>query len=276
MSLTSYQVATVWGIPIRLHLSLLILLFYFTTRLGSLNGLLFGIGFLISIILHELGHSIVALRKGCRVRQITLMVVGGAAQMDRIPERPWDEFAVAIAGPIVSLALGLILIPLGHLLPLPLDLPAQTNLIEYIGYANIVLLIFNLIPAFPMDGGRILRAILSSRFSRLRATAAAARIGQLFAIAGGLYGLTRTPTDFLLMLVSYFIFSAAGQEYKLVQMQDRMRRGQPPPFPFPFFTATPPPDDPVEDRVVISPPPYERGPAVESDVRPGRQPPPSP
>ncbi|MCE9612705.1 MAG: site-2 protease family protein [Lentisphaerae bacterium] len=267
----SYQLARVWGIPIRLHWSLAIALVYFAHQFsrqdGWLFGLLIGIGFFTSIVLHELGHSLVALRKGCRVRQITLMVVGGAAQMDRIPERPLDEFLMAIAGPLVSAILG----GLGLFAAFATWMPDQPARIAfYLGQVNLGLAVFNMIPAFPMDGGRILRAALTPRFGRLRATGAAARLGQIAAIVGGILGLRYHLH--MLVLVAIFIYHAAGVENRLVIRQEQARRGQRPAWP--SFFGPPVEDLPAEDQVVISPPPYLNGPAQKADVRPEDKPPP--
>lgn len=276
MSAMSYQIARVWGIPIRLNLSLIILFFYLASRFGPITGTLLGVGFLVSIVLHELGHSYAAIRKGCRVRQITLMVVGGAAQMERIPERPWDEFVMAIAGPLVSLALGCILIPIGHATSILPPLPGfGVNILLLLGSANIVLAVFNMIPAFPMDGGRILRAALTPRFGRLKATACAARLGQLVSIGFIVAAWNQSPRNPLLVLVAVFVFFAAGQEYKQVRMQEAARHGRRPGWPFfrPSPFGPPPFEPPPEGRAVISPPPYASGPPREADVHTDAKPP---
>lgn len=272
MFTTSYQVAKIWGIPIRVHISLLIALFIVAQQtgpefggswLGWIAGFVLGIGFFTSIVLHELGHSIVAIRKGARVREITLMVVGGAARIERLPEGPRDEFAIAIAGPAVSLLLGLLFFFGAPYVPVP---PRWGYLIQLLGVINLGLLVFNLLPAFPMDGGRVLRALLTRKLGRLRATAAAARIGQIIAILFGFHGLTHH--NYILVAVAVFVFISAGNENRMVIRQERAKRGEP---RWPFFgpiTVDPPPGD--VDKVIISPPPYEQGPGSESDVRPDR------
>lgn len=235
-------------------------------RVGWFYGVLFGIGFLTSIVLHELGHSIVAIRKGCKVRKITLMCIGGAAQMERVPERPRDETLMALAGPAVSLVLAGLLIGVAWFVPPP-PLPGAERvftLLWVLGHANLFLGLFNLLPAFPMDGGRVLRAALTPKFGRLRATGAASRIGQVIAIGGGLYGLIQG--EWMLLAVSVFIFLAAGSEYRMERVQEhirRMRGG----WPYPFGEE-PPPEQESGGRVLISPPPYARGPLEVSNVLP--------
>ncbi len=261
---TSYRIATVWGIPILLNWSLLITLFYFARLLGWSDGLLVGIGFFGSIVLHELGHSLVAIRKGCRVRQITLMCVGGAAQMDRVPERPRDETLMALAGPAVSLVLGAALLGLSMWLRPPPMERLPFDLLALLGGLNLTLFGFNLIPAFPMDGGRVLRAALTPRFGRLRATAAAARLGQLLAILLALLGLFHG--NWMLVAVMIFVFLLARAEHRHARVEDHIRRMR---HGWPFgFGETPEDVDnaPDQGRVRISPPPYARGPHKESEV----------
>ncbi|MCK5529313.1 MAG: M50 family metallopeptidase, partial [Kiritimatiellae bacterium] len=111
---SSYKVATILGIPIKLHISVLLMVFIMVHQFGLLSGVLIELGLIISIILHELGHSVIAILKGCRVREITLMLIGGVAKMERIPEKPFDEFMMALAGPAVSLVLGVAGVFFGH------------------------------------------------------------------------------------------------------------------------------------------------------------------
>lgn len=259
MSSFSYRVATVWGIPIKVHVSLLIVLFYFISRFGLILGLLMEIGFATSIVLHELGHSLVALRKGCRVRQITLLFIGGAAQMERIPTRPADELLMAAAGPAVSLVLGGVLLLAGSALSvLPPSIGGRLNILQFLGSVNLALVVFNLLPSFPMDGGRIFRALLAKKLGRLRATFVAARLGRIMAILFGLSGYLGvrglvSPRNWGLVAIAFFIYVAAGSEYRMVQAQEARRTayggGVPPPF-------DQEPED--EDEVVIGPPPYEK------------------
>jgi Zn-dependent protease len=283
---TSFQVARVFGIPIRLDLSLLVLMgiiWFDTLRagLGLLWSFLLGGAYalllLLSIVLHELGHSLVSMRFGCRVRGITLMLLGGRAELSHLPTQPLQELAIAVAGPLVSLALwlggrfgaasierhGWLAAGLLALLP------------GMLATLNACLFWFNLIPAFPMDGGRVLRALLAHRLGRLRATRIAANLGRALAAAAIVWALMPGPArihfeaqhwelggqtlafgpvdvrldGFMLALIALFIFQAAGQEYRFVQIETACREnGVRPPW-----VPPPPPDG-----VVVSPPPYRR------------------
>lgn len=259
---SSYRIARIWGIPIKLDISLIILLLFFCYDFGPWGGLLMAVGLLVSIVLHELGHSAVAIRKGCRVREITLMFMGGAAQMDRMPARPLDEFLMAAAGPAVSLLLGLLGLWGGARLSLPLFV-LDFNIVEWLGVVNLMLMVFNLLPAFPMDGGRIFRSVLTPKLGRVKATLIAARLGKAMAVVFGVYGFLHNA--WTLVVIAFFIFISAGHEYRFVQMEEAARRvgfGNWPPFD---SERRPVSDD---DKVTISPPPYQRGPDTETEIRP--------
>jgi Zn-dependent protease len=267
----SYKIATVWGIPIKLHISLLILLVLMVQDFHLMNGILVAVGLLVSIILHELGHSIVAIRKGCRVREITLMFMGGAAVMDRMPTKPLDEFLMAVAGPLVSLILGCAGIYGGAKLDIPplLAYP-PANILQFFGYMNISLMVFNLLPSFPMDGGRVFRAMLTPKLGRLRATRVAARTGQFMAVLFGVVGVWGIPGilpahSWMLVVIAFFVFTSAGNEYRMVQMQEAARQHGFTAWP-PFFEEPPGGESQVDDQVVISPPPYQSGPGTKTDI----------
>lgn len=205
----SYQITRVMGIPIRVHITLIILLLYVAFRYG-MSGILIAVGVFASVALHELGHSWVAIRKGCRVVEIMLMPIGGVAKMTSMPSRPMDEVLIAAAGPLVSLTLAV-------LFWLITSLQIFTGLFIVLTRINLMLCLFNLLPAFPMDGGRILRAWMTPRLGRLKATALAVKAGRLLAIAGGIFGLFQG--DFFLILIAFFIYNAAGSEYRAVYAQ---------------------------------------------------------
>ena len=224
---------------------------------GAITGLLLEIGLLLSIVLHELGHSAVAMRKGCRVREINLTCLGGAAVMERIPTRPLDEFLMAIAGPMVSLVIGLTAFFGGAYLPLPEFGQGGPNIVQVIGWVNFILLGFNLLPSFPMDGGRILRAFLTPKLGRLRATAVAARLGRIMAVLFGIYGFLNS--NWFLVFIAFFVYVAAGNEYRYVQMQEAAKQGG-------FRFSDGPDGQEPEDRVQVSPPPYRRGRGTEADL----------
>lgn len=204
----SLRVATVSGIPIRLHATLLLLLAWIFLTTAPTSGPLLRVGIMAAIffcvILHELGHSLVAQRLGIRVSQITLYPIGGIAQLTQQPD-PKREICITIAGPLVNLVIGLILLPF-----------ASNELVRTLALANFVLFFFNLLPAFPMDGGRLLRAFLALTLEPARATQLAARIGQGMAILLGLAALFYNPW---LLVTAFFLYNAAGMEAQQTQLQ---------------------------------------------------------
>jgi len=263
---TSYRITRIWGIPIKVHISLIVLLLLMAQEFGFMYGALVALGLLVSILLHELGHSLVAIKKGCRVREITLMFMGGAAQMDQIPTKPLDETLMAIAGPLVSLVLCLTGVFAGAQLNLPLVPGYDCNIIELIGGINLCLFSFNLLPAFPMDGGRILRAILTPKLGRLRATFHAARLGKIMAVLFGIWGLLKFNP--MLIVISVLVYILAGQEYRMVQMQEAART-----FgfgdawnPFGTFSGSAYEQEEQEDKVIINPPSYSKEPPSKSNL----------
>jgi len=288
---TTYQLCRVFGIPIHLDISLVLLMLWVgSSYSGAFQGLAAGVLLLVAITLHELGHSLVSMAFGCRVRDITLMVIGGRASLESMPRKYWQEFLVAIAGPAVSLALGAagIVVP-GLLREARLVAPQTAHfLMIAVGLTNLVLFGFNLLPAFPMDGGRLLRSALQVRMSKAKATWIASRIGRglavimmFFAVCNmvgipvpdprfpGLVGQMTwsflSGGGFLKLLIGWMIFKAADREYQMVLMEEGASRGNP--FTgFPFFgrASAPPPDD---GKAVVSPPPYARGGATRVDVR---------
>lgn len=278
---SAYHIGTIWGIPLKIHISLFLLLGYISLRTlftalqqSSMFSALLQVAVILllqcfiflSIALHELGHSYVALHKGCKVREITLLIIGGAAIMENIPRKPRDEFLMAIAGPAVSASLAL-LFGAGAWMVWSASGPILNWLrlfLFFTAIANGVLAGFNLIPAYPMDGGRLLRALLSPRLGRLRATRAAATAGRGFAILLGVVALTGLPPilppmNIPLLLIAGFIFFAGNREYQQVQIETLMQeRG----FAGPFGAGGP--SD--EHTAWISPPPYRSGPADQSYV----------
>jgi len=287
---SSYQLCRIFGIPIYLDLSLIILMFLFMRGYDNpVYGLAAGLFLLVSITLHELGHSLTSMVFGCRVRDITLMIIGGCATLESMPRKYWQELLVAIAGPAVSLALGL----LGLFVPVYLHNAGLISanlanlMINSVGLLNLGLFGFNLLPAFPMDGGRILRSALQFRMTKLRATWIASRIGRVLAgamifcalcnilkinlpnphlpgIVGELFWSFLSGGTFIKLLIGWMIFSAADREYRMVLMEEGSARRNP--FAgVPFFgSKTPPPPD--DGKAVVSPPPYARGGTTRVDV----------
>ena len=182
---------------------------------GALLGSLF-----LCVLLHELGHCVVAMYYGVKVRGITLLPIGGVASMSRIPERPIEEFLVAVAGPMVNVVIaGALILLTGHFPDMAGldDVPnSMGELAQHIIRANVILVLFNMVPAFPMDGGRVLRSALAAMLPYVTATVIAARIGQFAAVLFVARGFTFSP---LLPLIGVFIFWAAGNEMRAVRVR---------------------------------------------------------
>ncbi|AEF96567.1 CBS domain-containing protein [Methanotorris igneus] len=202
----SLRIFKVMGIPIELHITfiLLLILVYFLWGLGGL--ILYSLLF-TSVVLHELGHSYIAKKYGVKIAKIMLLPIGGVAMMDKIPRE--GEFKIAIAGPLVSVTLGILLLVFSNYVDFNVS---GYPLFKSIGYLNILLGIFNLLPAFPMDGGRILRATLSKKISYIKATKIASTIGQYFAFMMLIFGLLNM--NIILILIAIFIYVGATQEYR--------------------------------------------------------------
>jgi Zn-dependent protease/CBS domain-containing protein len=180
-------------------------------------GSIAAVGLFACVVAHEFGHSLVARRYGVPIESITLWLLGGVAQMEEIPADWRKEFTIAIAGPIVSVAVGIlsyvafVLTPAGAL-----RLEALRFTLAYLAVMNIVLAAFNLLPGFPMDGGRILRALLARSRPHARATQQAARVGQGFAILLGLWGLLAGFNPFLIVLALFIYIAAANESSRTV------------------------------------------------------------
>lgn len=228
----SLKIGRIFGITIRLHVTFLLLLAAITW-IGFENwGLRGGVWSLIwvcsmftCIVLHELGHSVVAQQLGVEVKSITLLPIGGVAALKRIPENPWHEIAITLAGPMVNLAIAVALLPfVGFKLHLfSSGIPENlTELRSSLADINITLFVFNFIPAFPMDGGRLLRALLATVMPHQRATAIAATVGQGLAILFVMLGLT-VPMFRWLILIGVFIFIGADGENKWVRQRGVLR-----------------------------------------------------
>ena len=251
----SYQIAKPAGIPIRVHITLLIFLPLIVGHLAKAMGvssvtwgLAAAVGLFASVALHELGHAAVAVKKGCRVRDILLLPIGGVAQLDALPTRPRDEFQIAVAGPAVSLLLAAsfwFAARTAH----ALDARHPAIVLSSLAGINLMLVLFNLLPSFPMDGGRIFRAWITPRLGRLNATRIAAKIGRFMSIVFGVFGVLNL--NLFLVAIAVFIHQAAGAEYRQVQQQETIRHAQ----RHPFFVAE---EERVLDEgdVIVSPPPY--------------------
>ena len=173
------------------------------------------------VVLHELGHALMARRFGIGTRDITLLPIGGLARLHRMPERPIQELAVALAGPAVNVVIAAFLfgvLILGGAAEgiFALSLAGASVLVNLM-WANVILVLFNMLPAFPMDGGRVLRALLAMRFSYRRATELAAGLGQILAVCLGVLGML-TPGMAMLVVLAVFVFMAARAELAMVRM----------------------------------------------------------
>ncbi len=231
----SFKVANVRGIDIKIHATFfLILIFGALQWAGSvpsnpIEGALFGVVLMIllftCVTLHELGHSIVAQLFDIPVREIVLFPLGGVALIAKSPEKPLHELLIAIAGPAVNVVIAAILFVVtggigvdfmdANALLAALREPSLTTMLVWLLFANVSLVVFNLIPAFPLDGGRILRALLAMGLGNTRATRIASIIGQVSAVILGIIGIANG--QLLLTLIALFIFFGAGQERGLTE-----------------------------------------------------------
>ena len=239
----SYRIGSIGGIPIKLHLSFLVILVLFiwvfavndikifgiilgfgglniSTWLKYLLGTIVSVLFFATLLFHELSHSFVARRYGTKIRSITMFVLGGVAQMEEIPKEPRKEAKISAAGPAFSMSIGIITYAIYYIFG-PVNLAASGATLKeatlivvgIIAFYNVILGLFNIIPAFPMDGGRILRALFATRMSYIDATKKAVVVGKSFAFAMGLFGLLTLPGGVWLLLIAIFIyFGASGEE----------------------------------------------------------------
>jgi len=204
----------VFGIQIELHWTFLLalLLWGVTGRLGFVANLLLGLTVFGSVLLHELGHGLVALRRQVRIAGIELHFFGGVAKMVDLPRTPRDEIAIAVAGPLTSLVLAALGGGLWWLSTLWWS--NGLSALAWFAEVNLTLAIFNLLPALPMDGGRIFRAALQTRLGGLRATRIASHVARGFAVLLAGLGLWADP---FLLLLAVLLWTMAGQERKLAE-----------------------------------------------------------
>jgi len=244
-----YRIGSVFGIPLNLDITFLVVLPLFAWAIGSqigeyvglLNevwaagipvealtgsptvwvvGLLAALGLFVGVVLHELGHSVVAMRFGFPIASITLWIFGGIAQLEEMPEDWRQELAIAVAGPIVSVALGAVSYAAFLAVPAGESATVATVkfLLGYLALVNVALAAFNMLPGFPMDGGRVLRALLARTRPYARATEIAAEVGKLFAVGLALLGLFGGGGLFL-VAIAFFIYIGAASEAKQTVMR---------------------------------------------------------
>jgi Zn-dependent protease len=223
----AYRIARVSGIEIKIHITFVLILLLGGVQWGGVHGapgFIFGVLLMIALFtcvtLHELGHSLAAQAFKIPVREIVLLPIGGVAMLGKLPEKPIQELIIAAAGPAVNVAIAAFLAVFGAPVLMTLDghgllqgnipPPSLATFLFWLVAANITLVVFNLIPAFPLDGGRMLRALLALFTDYARATKIAATIGQTIAVGLGVLGVF--SGNFILAIIAVFIFFGAGME----------------------------------------------------------------
>jgi len=223
----SIPILRVAGIQLRIHVTFLLLIVWLA--LGSAGSLIFVLLLFLCVVLHEFGHAIAAKSYGINTPDITLLPIGGVARLERMPEEPKQELVIAIAGPLVNVVIAACLYVVigarGHVGP---EAAVRSgDMLVGLFQINVWLLLFNLLPAFPMDGGRVLRALLATRLSYARATQIASTVGQgcafIFAFVG-LFGPRPFGPNPFLLFIALFVYIGASQEAALAQMRDVSRR----------------------------------------------------
>lgn len=224
----SFKIATIAGTQVRVHVTFALILAWFWWmhyQIGGVpaawEGVLFILAVFACVVAHEFGHALAARRYGIRTPDITLLPIGGLARLERMPEEPRQEFVIAVAGPAVNVVIAAaILLALGgagQFEDMAQVEDPRVNFLVRLAGVNIFLVLFNMIPAFPMDGGRVLRAALASRMSWPRATQVAATIGQGMAFVFGFIGLLYNP---ILIFIAIFVYLAATAESQNAQIRE--------------------------------------------------------
>ena len=227
----SIRLGQVFGISVKVHWSFfLLLLWIFASEVSAGNdpanaigGVLFIVSLFGCVLLHEFGHALTARKFGIQTRDITLLPIGGIARLERMPEQPMQEFWVAVAGPAVNVVIAGVLFA-----ALALNVGTESVFSEPVLFetfpgrllfVNLALVVFNMLPAFPMDGGRVFRAILAMRYDYVTATETAANLGQMIAITLGILGFF---SNAMLIFVALFVYFGAQQEAMHVRMKAAM------------------------------------------------------
>jgi stage IV sporulation protein FB len=216
----SFPIGRILGSELRVHATFLLLLAWIAAAAwaeagmqAAVTNVLFVLALFACVVAHEFGHALMARRYGIRTPDITLLPIGGLARLERLPEEPAREIAVALAGPAVNVAIWLALVASGAAAG-PWAIAridaAELGFADRLAAVNLALVLFNMIPAFPMDGGRVLRAALAARMGRARATRLAAQAGQTIAFGFGILGLL--SGNVVLLLIAVFVWFAAGAE----------------------------------------------------------------
>jgi Zn-dependent protease len=229
----SLKIAKLAGIDIFIHFTFFILLTWVAFIQWKLNGsfgaAFSGIVFILAIftcvVLHELGHALTAKKYGIKTKDIILLPIGGVARLEKMPSQPIQELWVALAGPAVNVGIATLLAVYlwvtNTFTPDNQITIATVPSVERIMGVNIFLILFNMIPAFPMDGGRVLRALLATRLAYIRATRISANLGQGIALLFGVIGLFYNP---ILLFIAFFVWMGAAQETRMVRMKSVLDR----------------------------------------------------
>jgi Zn-dependent protease/predicted transcriptional regulator len=227
----SWRLGEVAGIGVYMHATFLLLIGWVALshwlQEGTLAATLAGVAFILAlfacVVLHEFGHALTARRYGIKTRDITLLPIGGVARLERMPDEPRQELWVALAGPAVNVVIAAVLFVwlqiTGSLEPLSHLTMTSGPFVERMMMVNLSLVAFNLLPAFPMDGGRVVRALLAMRMEYTRATQVAASLGQGMAFLLGFIGLFTNP---FLLFIAFFVWIGAAQEASMVQMKSAL------------------------------------------------------
>ena len=232
-----------WGIDVKVHWSFVLVLafgafIYGAGPAGWVTGSLYGVLTIlllfVCVTLHEYGHALAARRFGIGTRSILLLPIGGVANLERIPEKPGQEIAIVAAGPLVNVALALLLLPVAlvvgngegvfnvNAMGASIQNPGLFNLLVFLISTNVLLAIFNLLPAFPLDGGRLLRALLAYTMPYVRATQIAVAVGRLLAVMMAVFGIFSGGIG--LLLIAFFVYVGGSAELEAVSSRAVLRQ----------------------------------------------------
>ena len=245
-----FRICDAFGIPVYLDMSLVVLLALFVWEFEPPTfGIACAMVLALSITLHELGHALTARAFGYETHDITLSLLGGCASLVGMPRKAYQEFLVALAGPLVSFAL--VGIGWAAVTFLPIENVWLLNVLVYVFWMNLILGAFNLLPGFPMDGGRIFRSVVRIFTTRVKATYAAMVVGRVFAVLLAIRGvysiITRGPWGFISVLIAWMIWREGWREYEQAAQEERWGS----PWEYSARVSRPPYDDGDDDEVEV-------------------------